>query len=753
MLISGCFVLFVLAPFLFRGFFLMLIVNFSLSETALDALLFVTRIATVITMAFSVGLFGLIVYRTRLRANSLLLRRQLLRSTVVGTVVFFLIGLVVSGVVSVPLAQAELSAATGTYFLAVPPSTFDWLIGQFSSGTYYAINGSSWDDPLNVYQWIGGGESSAPWAAYKNDASAVEELCLAATSSGTIYLKEVPFDYNLTIPADVQVIENMNGLTRVFIDATETVGGPYTVAADTVNSGYYLVQDRDNRYIDTFTSGNVSYTINSLSESLTPNRLDPETITVIGDIEITAPIQTGIKTTWDLTNAYIRLAPNANCNMFESRAETPIDNNLDITILGGKFNGSRDSQTGSYSAIYINGKAPEVGVVYNHVVMKNVRVTNTSGYGVVLNATGSPYIEDLAIGTDVFGGLRLISVWDGTFIRINANYGQIGLWMSNKYCTSNNFDDCYWGGAATNVVLNGSCYNTFSNNMCFDSYYNGFVFADDALASNFGATGNLITGGQFGCNSWYSNVDYKSADVIFEGHSNNNTIANVLFSDVPTSGRPATYACDYGILERGVANHNNILSNTFKGQLTEAIVLNKIGSIQNNNVINQQLQTADIHDIGTFGAFGYTMSGTSVGAPVANEYRGTAFYAPIGTLNITSLTVHAWLVNANLKGVLAYESNQSIIAISNAVAGSAAGGSGVHTVTFADEVTIIGDGYTKYVILFISDGYWEPDATDTAYYTSYYLQGNSYSSPTDPVGWTSTLRVYTMYANYTTISY
>lgn len=158
--------------------------------------------------------------------------------------------LMVVSMVMVQSANANSMATTG-YYLATPYSPYDWLVGRFSTGLIYAINGSSW---ANMMTW----PTPAAWSSLAGNNTGVVDATLTATSAGTIYLKEVAFDYALTIPANVQVIENVNGLTRTFVASSESTGSPYTISIDTVNTTYYMCQDSAGRFLDTWTSLNAS---------------------------------------------------------------------------------------------------------------------------------------------------------------------------------------------------------------------------------------------------------------------------------------------------------------------------------------------------------------------------------------------------------------------------------------------------------------------------------------------------------------
>lgn len=208
---------------------------------ALNMYTLLFAVAGYVLMAAGAALFVYVAWRSRFVVDAPTVKRQL-RVLIVAVAVL----LVTLSLFCTQAASANSLATTG-YYLATPYSPYDWLIGNFSSGSYYAINGSNW---ANMMTW----PSPAPWSDYAGNSTQVIEAALAATTAGTVYLKEVPMDYGLTIPANVQVIENVNGLTRVFVASSESVGSPYTISVDTVNPTYYTVQDCADRFIISWTS-------------------------------------------------------------------------------------------------------------------------------------------------------------------------------------------------------------------------------------------------------------------------------------------------------------------------------------------------------------------------------------------------------------------------------------------------------------------------------------------------------------------
>ena len=155
----------------------------------------------------------------------------------------------------VPVSEAATTATTG-YILDTPVSEHAWLIGAYSDGTYYAINGGTWDNMV-------AGVGSTAWATYKTNSTKITELVLDSTTSGSIYMKDVAFDMNLfdDIPEGVRVICSYNAEYWEYINSADSSGSPYTVSVGSgVNNGYYLAQDKEGRIC--WLSINASYVIN-----------------------------------------------------------------------------------------------------------------------------------------------------------------------------------------------------------------------------------------------------------------------------------------------------------------------------------------------------------------------------------------------------------------------------------------------------------------------------------------------------------
>lgn len=158
-----------------------------------------------------------------------------------------------------PLPSDTGPGGSSAFKRSVPISDFEWFVAPFRDNSYYAINGSDWNIMTIVEPW----QAVAPWTGLSSNLTALVDQCIDVTTSGVIFLKGCAYNYNLTIPGNVTVVESLNGLEREFVSSASTQGSPYTISTDTVNSGYYLAQDKAGRYLDEWTSTNqtdVAYT-------------------------------------------------------------------------------------------------------------------------------------------------------------------------------------------------------------------------------------------------------------------------------------------------------------------------------------------------------------------------------------------------------------------------------------------------------------------------------------------------------------
>jgi parallel beta-helix repeat protein len=212
------------------------------------------------------SILAVLFIRSRGHINKKLTKTQLVNVSTIFTVIT-----VVSMVCATPAAQAATTATTG-FVLDVPFSDFAYLIGHFGNpvvmGAYYVINGSDWDALTT-----GGG--STEWSAYANNSTKLAELCLANTGgNGTIVMVDVYFPLELmdSIPANVTVRCQVNGVTTEFTNPANSQGSPYTIrVGQGVTSGYYTAEDAKGRICYASTAWNTVFAALNVMQNIQIN--------------------------------------------------------------------------------------------------------------------------------------------------------------------------------------------------------------------------------------------------------------------------------------------------------------------------------------------------------------------------------------------------------------------------------------------------------------------------------------------------
>jgi len=359
--------------------------------------------------------------------------------------------------VSPTLFAAPVSAnsmATTGYYLATPYSPYDWLVGNFSSGLVYAINGSSWANMMTF-------PTPAPWAAYAGNATAVVEAALTATTAGTIYLKEVAYNYSaLDVSANVSIIENVNGLIRTFVNSANSQGSPYTISVGSgADDSYYFCQDSADRYVDSFTSTDYGSLMNTAI--LAANATGGGVIHTTGTSNCTV-------TTKIMMNMTRHVSLDFSPNVWLVGSIMPT---LEITGLGmDGWNGTafalpfpsmNDWQINNLH-IYYNGPVQSGAVVYVHKTQNDRAFQGAQG------------ITNLVITSSQ----SLLNT--GNYQGIPSNVNFVGLWFQD--CLSITVTD-------PSIAYFGTCFK-----------YN---------STTWQGTGNYYSGAHFGCcqyAAWYQST-------------------------------------------------------------------------------------------------------------------------------------------------------------------------------------------------------------------------------------------------------
>lgn len=182
--------------------------------------------------------------------------------------ILLLVTLVFSSLLSAPVVAAltPLPSDSGpngssAYKFSIPFTPYEWFIGEFRDGSYYAVNGSDWNIMTIVEPW----QPVAPWSSLSTNLTALTEQVLSVTPNGTIFLKQVAFDLALmnSIPPNVKVACSYQDQYCEYINSADSSGSPYTVEVGAgLNNGYYIAKDSENRIC--FTSTNQNTTISNV---------------------------------------------------------------------------------------------------------------------------------------------------------------------------------------------------------------------------------------------------------------------------------------------------------------------------------------------------------------------------------------------------------------------------------------------------------------------------------------------------------
>lgn len=140
------------------------------------------------------------------------------------------IGLIVAGVVVVSYTmKSGQSASWGT------PSYADYIIDHIDS-TY------------RLYETAG--SKTVTTSTNSTYLMTLATGNFTSRGNGTLYLKDVAWPYALlTVPSGSLVWENLNGVTRYFINSTDATGSSFTVSVGSgVDAGYYFAADSQGRF-------------------------------------------------------------------------------------------------------------------------------------------------------------------------------------------------------------------------------------------------------------------------------------------------------------------------------------------------------------------------------------------------------------------------------------------------------------------------------------------------------------------------
>lgn len=308
-----------------------------------------------IPKAVGLALVSALVIRSHLKVDAPKTKRQITKVSIIA-----LTGLMLLGVCAVetPFASAQATALTG-YILDTPLPIADWYIGTYGTNNYFAINGSNWD---NLMRGVG----STAWSSYSTNYTKVEELVLASVTSGSVYIKDVPFNLALmgNIPENVQVICNYQGVTYTYANPLDTAGSPYTVSVgEGPNTGYYLAADSKDRIL--WSSTNRTYVESSVITALTSTGGTVITQGFIWDSTVTIPSNI-IVTSYYQGKIYI------NCIEKTDSLTTPYLNteNINVPVATSLVRASHIAPNGTWYVGLNTGlyKSTDKGATYSSMV-------------------------------------------------------------------------------------------------------------------------------------------------------------------------------------------------------------------------------------------------------------------------------------------------------------------------------------------------------------------------------------------------
>lgn len=255
------------------------------------------------------------------------------------------------------------------------------------------------------------------------DLDTVVENSISATTAGSIVLQELQFNYSITIPENVMLIEQLGGVQRKFINVADSQGSPYTVSTDDT---YYFTQDSAGSYINSYTGTDATTILNNaFAEG--------------GEIYV----KDGI---YSLT-ASLSLASN--------------------TILKGESRGGTILylSDGSDATVLVGSSITNVNV-QNIQIDGNKAGQSSAGHGINFAGVSNYKIENVYVKNSYLDGIYVTGCSNGTItqnrIELSEQNG-IRVYNSNDVHVTNN-DISNVGNGYTAISIHNSLYNIVSEN-------------------------------------------------------------------------------------------------------------------------------------------------------------------------------------------------------------------------------------------------------------------------------------------------
>jgi hypothetical protein len=538
-----------------------------------------------------------------------------------------------------PLPSDSGPNGSSAYKFSIPFTPYEWFIGEFRDGSYYAVNGSDWNIMTIVEPW----QPVAPWASLSTDLAALTEQCLSVTSSGVVFLKQVPFDLALmnSIPENVKVACSYQDQYCEYINSADSSGSPYTVEVGAgLNDGYYIAKDSENRicFASTFFTSIWNSTLDVMQDGQTLN---------IGAGTFLIQSEEALLCASDAPNTItVRGQGKSSEFAYESG------------YTGQPFAISADLTGWTFERLFFNfGDTSDSGNSGFSLAANNCTIQECYFYG-----ASHGNIDVIGDNNKVINNHSLYSRDDGIIVRgtgqqIKGNYvannrDRNGISMvtcSNSLIAENHIQNSTaQHGIALEDLGDGPCDNVhIKDNFINDTYLSGVsVYSDydgSPSAINCVIEGNTITyfakttdiagivfNSGYNCTVKDNTIAYSVASISTHGiwftgtyDSNNDAVGNTIIG------------VDYGIYSQ--ADYINIKDNKIIGAKINSICSRGgVGNIVENNVIENPVRTA-IYFTGTSGS----ISGNTIyltPSTIAN-FTGGIEVSPEGTNVINNLNI------------------------------------------------------------------------------------------------------------------
>lgn len=198
-------------------------------------------------------------------------------------------------------------------------------------------------------------------------------------SGGKLFLKECAFNYSLSIPANVSVVESLNGVERKFGNIADSQGSPYTISVDTVYPTYYLGQDSADTIVNSWSSTNASSVINNALGNTTGGGT---VFLRAGIYALTSPIQ---------MQNYVNLQG-------ESQVGTVLNSSVAGMWIINTTGAYMQYNTISSLCLVCNGVSNGMNLTDTHyLTVRDVYIYNAGQYGIYHDGGESPLLDNIVI--------------------------------------------------------------------------------------------------------------------------------------------------------------------------------------------------------------------------------------------------------------------------------------------------------------------------------------------------------------------